>query len=191
MLDMDPYFMGGFLTAEGPEVINSWAVPIPILNREIFKKVCVSDDLEPLPIADISDRIPFTKSDYGVVWKDTDLTVRFNQKDCISRHDDCVEKGLLLSGKCIVEKICPVNAFTTKDAFLDRNLCFNCGACTIACKAGCFKMKMGEVEIDDRIVPITLRQSDRARAITLAKRLKKRLLDGSFTLSERIEELKI
>ena len=92
-------------------------------------------------------------------------------------------------GLCPVERICPVHAFTTKGAKLDRKLCYNCGACTRACKAGCFKMNMGEVEIDKHIVPITLRQSDRARAIKLAKRLKKRILDGSFLLAEKIEDL--
>ena len=181
--------MGGFLTAEGPEVINSWAVPIPILNSKIFERACILDPQEPLPVADISDRIPFVKTDYGKVWQNTDLTVKFNSKACRAKHSECEAKGLIENGKCPVERICPVNAFKTKGSKLDRKLCFNCGTCVRVCQAGCFKMNMGEIEIDNHIVPITLRQSDRARANKLAKRLKKRIETGSFTVSEKIEDL--
>ena len=189
LLEMDPYFMGGFLTAEGPEVINSWAIPIPILNPKIFDNGCILDSQESLPVADISDRIPFIKTDYGKVWQGTDLTVKFNSKTCSAKHRECKAEGLIKNGKCPVERICPVTAFKTEGAKLDRKLCFNCGACVQVCKAGCFKMNMGEVEIDNHVVPITLRQSDRSRAIKLAKRLKKRIELGSFVLSEKIENL--
>lgn len=189
MLRMDPNYMGGFQTAEGPEVIVTWAVPIPILNERIFNHVCITDTQEPLPIADISDRVPFITSDYGKVWDGTDILVKFNSKLCQAKHKECNTKGLLDNGKCPVERICPVGAFKTKGANLDRKLCFNCGACTRACKAGCFKMNMGEIEIDEHIVPITLRQSDKARAIKLAKQLKRKILNGKFIINEKIESL--
>jgi putative methanogenesis marker 16 metalloprotein len=186
MFTMDPYFMGGFQTAEGPEVITCWAVPIPILNQKTFKNVCKTEALEPLPIADISNRVPFMESNYGHIWDDTDITVRYSQQQCLKKHEQCKAQGLITDDTCPVERICPVGAYTTKTAKLDRKLCFNCGACVRACKAGCFKMKMGEVEIDDRKVPITLRQSDRARAIKLAKRLNARILSGDFKIAEKV-----
>jgi putative methanogenesis marker 16 metalloprotein len=190
LLKMDPLFMGGFLTGEGPEVINSWAVPIPILNERIFKEVCLNHSNEPLPIADISDRIPFMRSDYGKVWSGTDRTVRFSSSSCKKMQAECKKNGLIKNGKCPVEEICPVNAFTTKGAKLDRKLCFNCGACTSVCQAGCFKMDMGQVEIEGHIVPITLRQSNLALAIKLAKRLKRKIIDGTFIINEKIDDIK-
>jgi putative methanogenesis marker 16 metalloprotein len=189
MHQMDPYYMGGFNTSEGPEVISSWAIPIPILNETVFKNACITDAKEPLPIADISDRIPFTTSDYSQVWKGTDLVVKFNSKACTINQKECKAMGLIMDGVCPVERICPVNAFTTKGAVLNRKRCFNCGACVQACKLGCFKMNMGNIEIDGKSVPITLRQSDRIRAMKLAKRLKNKILDGSFILSEKIDSL--
>jgi putative methanogenesis marker 16 metalloprotein len=189
MHSMDPFYMGGFQTAEGPEVITSWAIPIPILNQKILKNVSISDSSEPLPIADISNRIPFMTTDYGKVWQNTDITVKFSSKNCQKMHKTCAEKGILKNDKCIVEEICPVGAFKTKGASLDRKLCFNCGACVRACNHGCFKMNMGSVEINGYNVPITLRQSDKARALKLAKRLKIRILKGDFELGVRVGKL--
>lgn len=185
--DMDPYYLGGFQTSEGPEVITSWAIPIPIINQEVFEQVCKPDSQEPLPIADVSDRIPFHTTDYGKVWYGTDITVKFNSSECQAKLQECMKNE---NGLCSVEYICPVNAFTSKGAVLDRKLCFNCGACVRACKCGCFQMKMGEVTIDDYTVPITLRQSDRARAIKLSKSLQKKILNGSFKLTEKVQDLK-
>jgi hypothetical protein len=48
---------------------------------------------------------------------------------------------------------------------------------------------MGEVEIEGHNVQITLRQSDKARALKLAKRLRNRILDREFLLAERVEKL--
>ncbi len=189
LFDMDPYYLGGFQTMEGPEVIMSWAVPIPILDQEIFDNVCVTDNEVQLPIANISDRLPFITSDYGHVWKGTDTIVKFDSKSCTANHEECKANGYIKDGVCPVERICPVHAFTTKNAKLNRDLCFNCGACILACKCGCFQMEMGEVEIDDKIIPITLRQSDRFRAGKLAKRLKTRILNGSFVITEKVSPL--
>ena len=50
-------------------------------------------------------------------------------------------------------------------------------------------MKMGHVTIDGKDIPITLRQSDRARALKLAKRLKQRIINGTFVISEKIQKL--
>jgi len=187
--DMDPLYMGGFRTAEGPEVIASWAVPIPILDENIFNNVCSTDSQVPLPIADIIDRIPFTNSDYGKVWEGTDHAVRFSAKECLAAHEQCAAGGLMQDGMCPVERICPTNAFTTTDAKLDRELCFNCGSCVSACAHGCFRMEMGSVEVGGRKVPITIRQSDRVRAERLARDLKARILDGSFTMTEKVGDL--
>jgi hypothetical protein len=47
-------------------------------------------------------------------------------------------------------------------------------------------MKMGEVKIDNRFVPITLRQSDRVRANKLAKSLARKIMKGEFVISEKV-----
>ena len=131
----------------------------------------------------------FANSDYGRVWQGTDLAVKFDSKGCQTKHEECQKKGLIEDDICPVERICPVNAFTTKGAVLDRKLCFNCGACVRTCVCGCFKMTMGEVVVDGHNVPITLRQSDKTRALKLARRLKDRILDRSFTIYEKMEAL--
>ena len=187
--DMDPYYMGGFITSEGPEVIASWAVPIPILNKKIFDNVTITDDRLPLPIANISDRIPFTNSDYARVWQGTDLTVKFSSEKCKTNIKNCKKNNLMINNQCPVERICPVHAFKTIGSVLNRKLCFNCGACVRVCTVGCFKMNLGTVKINGRRVPITLRQSDKARAIKLAKQLKKKILNGSFVITEKIADL--
>jgi uncharacterized protein (DUF39 family) len=38
LFDMDPKYMGGFVTANGPEVICTIGAAIPIINEKVFKK---------------------------------------------------------------------------------------------------------------------------------------------------------
>ncbi|MHC1582756.1 MAG: homocysteine biosynthesis protein, partial [Candidatus Syntropharchaeia archaeon] len=66
---MNPEYMGGFLTSEGPEVINSISIPIPVINEEVLRSVMVRDEEIELPVAEIHDRLPFHKSNYREVWK--------------------------------------------------------------------------------------------------------------------------
>ena len=43
MKEMDPVLMGGFRTAAGPEVLTTYAIPIPVLNPRILKHTTVRD----------------------------------------------------------------------------------------------------------------------------------------------------
>ncbi|MHA1730081.1 MAG: homocysteine biosynthesis protein, partial [Promethearchaeota archaeon] len=50
MFEMDPQYMGGFVTANGPEVITSIAAAIPILNEKIFNNLKMVDKNVPLNV---------------------------------------------------------------------------------------------------------------------------------------------
>jgi len=71
----------------------------------------------------------------------------------------------------------------------DKGKCFNCGLCVSQCSGGAFRGNLGAICLGVRKIPIQLRQSDRARAIELAKRLKLQILDGSFRITEMVEHL--
>ena len=188
MFGMDPRYVGGFLTSDGPETINSWAVPIPILDEEIFRCASTSDSEIVLPVADVGDRIPFTTSDYGKVWNGTDRALRVKPENCpVTKGGEACG---LKDGKCAAERICPTAAFSLdaeKGPVIDRDLCFNCGACVEVCDA--VRMKMGSINVEGEEVPITLRQSNRLLAERLALELKVMMKKGEFLLSEPVAPL--
>jgi Fe-S-cluster-containing hydrogenase component 2 len=71
----------------------------------------------------------------------------------------------------------------------DKGKCFNCGLCVSQCTGGAFRGNLGSVNLAGRKIPIQLRQSDKARAIQLAKKLKMQILDGSFRITEMVERI--
>ena len=176
MFEMDPMFMGGFKTSKGPECITSVAIPIPVLDEEVLSNLKIMDENIELPIADIHDRIPFAESNYAEVWRNADLEICFDATRCRG-HEICE-----------VERYCPTNAFV-KSRSIDKNRCFNCGACVYLCPEHAFLGNLGSIEIE-RDISITLRQSDRMRADNLCHRLKKMIQKKQFLLVEPIENLR-
>jgi len=166
---MNPEYMGGFKTSGGPECILGVAVPIPVINQDVFENLKKTDSETVLPIADIHDRKPYAQSTYASVWKETDKTVRYNQEKCI----DCED--------CIVEEKCPTDAYTQKTG-IDREKCFNCGFCVDKCHEDAFKAKLGNIEVEGRSIPIKLRQSNRAKAEKMMNELKNKIKNKELYL---------
>jgi len=179
MRDMDPEYMGGFVTSCGPECITSWAVPIPVTSDRIFESIAVPDRLISLPVMDVVERKDIGRASYGDVWEDVDLEVSFNPEVC----KRCTQ--------CIPESICPTGAIGFEDwkPTLDKKRCFNCGLCTSACVGEVFRAHLGSLRFGGREVPIVIRQSDRLRAERLALELKRKILDGSFKMTEMVERV--
>ena len=84
-----------------------------------------------------------------------------------------------------------MNAISIEDGRVlrDKTKCFNCGLCVSQCSGGAFQGRLGAIRLGERTIPIQLRQSDRARAMGLAKRLKEEILNGSFRITEMVERL--
>ncbi|MHC1631189.1 MAG: methanogenesis marker 16 metalloprotein [Methanotrichaceae archaeon] len=179
MHQMDPEYMGGFLTSCGPECVCSWAVPIPVLNSSILDSITKMDRDISLPVVDVIDRKPIDQATYGDVWEDVDLTVKFDPGVC-KKCD-----------QCIPESVCPTKAisFESEKPKLDRTKCFNCGLCATCCEGKVFSAELGALHLDDKEVPIVLRQSDRQRALLLAQDLKKRILEKTFKITEMVERI--
>jgi len=173
MHGMLPEYLGGFRTSAGPEVWNSWAVPIPILNDRILENAKRLDEEIKLGVLDVNNRLPVGEITYADVWRDCDLSVGFDRSKC----SECEEE-------CQVASICPTDAFDVLDREVNEDLCCNCGVCVRFCEGGAFYCNLGIVTISGREIPVTLRQSDRKRAVKLAEMLKRKILDGDFTLSE-------
>jgi Fe-S-cluster-containing hydrogenase component 2 len=72
-------------------------------------------------------------------------------------------------------------------------LCFNCGLCISRCRGKAFSANLGSVKCTTcgclRDIKVTLRQSDRARAVKAAEELKEQVLTGKFRLSEPVEKI--
>lgn len=177
MHDMNPEYLGGFNTPEGPECIASWAIPIPITNQRILESITRLDRDLKLPIINVDTRTDYGEANYGDVWTDVDLEVEYSPDAC---------KGC---SECVVQESCPLDAVSIDNglATLDRSRCFNCGLCTTLCEA--FYAELGSIQCDDTTVPVVLRQSDRARALQLAEDLRDRILQGSFKLSGMIDRI--
>jgi putative methanogenesis marker 16 metalloprotein len=184
MKDMDPILMGGFRTAAGPEVLTTYAIPIPILNDSILKSVTTRDEDIPLSIADVRDRHKIGQTNYSEVWTGHDEIITEDREPCI----ECK--------LCKAESVCPTFAINRKECrpTIDRSRCVNCGACVVACEQGCFKGFLGNVEAtiagQDRVMPIVCRNSNREGAVRSMNNLKKRILDGSFTIREKTADVK-
>jgi len=171
MNGMNSVYMGGFVTSAGPECWTSVAVPIPVLDEAQIAGIRVLDEEIFLPIADINDRLPFAGSSYGRVWQGTDPAVTPDISSCI----EC--------DPCIARARCPGGAIAAGRE-IDRDRCYNCGTCASVCPGGVYRSSLGSISVEGREVPITLRQSDRARALALCRDLKERILDGRFALLE-------
>lgn len=174
MHQMDPLFIGGFKTAAGPEVFNSVAAAIPILNEDILRDTFIINKDIKLPVADIRGRhqvLGFT--DYASVWDNITERPLYDPEGC----QDCPS--------CLVRERCPTGAF--KDN-LNQEICFGCGMCDYSCPYGAFQMKRGKIKftVDESMVevPLVCRQSDIIRARKLAEELKKRVGEGNFDLGE-------
>jgi putative methanogenesis marker 16 metalloprotein len=174
MYDMDPHFIGGFKTAAGPEVFNSVAAAIPVLNDDILKNTYIKNEDIPLPIADIHGRhLPLGSTNYAEVWDNVDERPIYIPESCMNCE------------VCIVRERCPTGAYSDT---LNTKRCFGCGMCAYSCPYGAFEMKRGKIQfkVEDRLIdiPIICRQSDIKRARELAAELKKRILEGNFSISK-------
>jgi putative methanogenesis marker 16 metalloprotein len=177
MRGMIPECMGGFITSAGPECITSIAIPIPIIDDDVRNSLKILDEEIALPIADIHDRVPFAESNYGTVWRDTSSKIEFDPERC-SDHD-----------VCIVEELCPTRAFS-RSRGIDEKRCFNCGACISICPEDAFEGEMGCINVENMKIPITLRQSNRNEASSLAEKLKSMILKEEFLITKPIDYLK-
>ena len=167
---MKPEYMGSFKTSYGPEPICSIAVPIPILNENVFNNIIKSDKEVPLTILNLVGREKLGEITYGDVW-DNNFIVRFDAHKC----KKCDE--------CSIETSCPTSAFNIKTG-IDRSRCFNCGMCAIECPDNAFFADLKTINFEGKEVPIVLRQSDRFGAIKLARELKTMILEGKFVLEK-------
>lgn len=186
MFSMDPEFMGGFITSGGVEIINSIAVPFPVLNKDILRNLtrCLDENI-PLRIADIGDRLAIANGTYADVWSGARLEIEFDRNRCI-----------YCSFKCAAEYYCPMQAISWKDKTIDEKLCFGCGACTSNCPGGAFSGKgdiprgsIGKVNALEKEIPIIFRQSNRHRAHLHAEYLKEIMIKGEFFLNDSDLEL--
>lgn len=177
MHGMNPYYMGGFITSYAPETIVTWGMAIAIIDEEILKTAMRTDDDIALPIADINDRIPFTASTYARAWSNVDLEVSFDKSKCKTCKS------------CRVEKLCPTNAFSFSRKKINKNLCFDCGACVKLCKHRAFSANLGTINFDGVEIPITIRQTSRKKAEKMSEELKKMVENKEFYLTEKIEKL--
>ena len=173
MKEMNPYYMGGFKTGLGPEVFNTVAVAIPVLNEEILDHLRIINREIELPVCDIHGRhLPIDIIDYSI-WDDAQLRPILHPDQCFH----CIP--------CLCELYCPVNAFHKKPE-IDNDLCYGCGYCSVVCPRGVpeIDMKQIAITVDDKekTIPVTCRQSDKKRALKMAEELKDAILNGTYKL---------
>jgi putative methanogenesis marker 16 metalloprotein len=173
---MIPEMMGGFVTSAGPECNTSVAIPIPVLDDTVLDGLRITNKGIPLPVADVSDRLPFATASYADVWDGTDPGVVFSRDVCTQ------------CDPCMAAQACPTGAISPQEG-IDPLRCVNCGTCVRECPANAFSANLGSLPVGTRQVPITLRQSDRARALALCTYLKDLILDRKFSLTRKVEDL--
>lgn len=173
---MNPEIMGGFVTSLGPECNTSVAIPIPVLDDTILAGLRITNDRIPLPVADVQDRVPFATATYADVWDGTDPVISFSFGACVQ------------CDSCTAAQICPTGAITPQKG-IDSLFCVNCGTCVRECPGGAFSGNLGALSVGTTKVPITLRQSDRARALRLCTHLKDLILDQKFIITGKVEDL--
>ncbi|WP_457553917.1 methanogenesis marker 16 metalloprotein [Desulfobacula sp.] len=182
MHNMDPQFLGGFATGHGPDIITTWAVAIPVLNKKMLTHILKTDAQIPLKVVDVRNRKPIFEITYADVWGKTSHEIKFNRKKCL--HCDV----------CSVEGICPVKAVhwdSDKGLQFDRFRCFNCGLCVSRCKGDTFSGYLGSIELEgvNHKVPVTLRQSDRVAALKAARDLKRQIQKGQFKITKPVDKI--
>jgi len=173
---MLPEMMGGFVTSVGPECNTSVAIPIPVLDDTVLAPLRITNNRIPLPVADVRDRVPFAIASYADVWDGTDPVISHSPGACVQ------------CDVCPAAQSCPTGAITPR-AGIDPLLCVNCGTCVRECPGGAFSVNLGSLPVGTIKVPITLRQSDRARALRLCTHLKDLILDRKFSLTGKVENL--
>ena len=181
MHEMNPDLMGGFKTGHGPDIITTWAVPIPVLDEKMLTHILKLDEEIPLKVVDVRNRKPIFEITYGDVWGSADHEIRFDEKKC----QQC-------DAFCHVNNICPVKAIQSEpDTCLkfDQSKCFNCGLCVSICNGGAFSANMGSIEFKKINIPITIRQSNRAAAIKAAQELKKQIQNREFKITEPVGKI--
>ncbi len=171
--EMNSYYVGGFKTGMGPEIFDSVAVPIPVLDEDVLNNLKVLNKDIKLPVCDIRGRhLPIDMVDY-TVWEDVEYRPTTDPDMCFN----CIP--------CLPELYCPTNAYK-KDKTVDMDLCFGCGTCAVVCPRGIPYMELGNITIEaegkTRKIPVSCRQSDKKRGLQIAEELKNSLLDGSFKL---------
>ncbi|MDR0911943.1 MAG: methanogenesis marker 16 metalloprotein [Methanobrevibacter sp.] len=173
-LDMDDEYIGGFKTGAGPEVYDTIAIPIPVLNEEILENLLILDEDVKLPVADIHGRhLPITEITYGDVWKDSDNRPKFHPDKFDEFENETIKNN------------CPTLAINDNGT-INFDSCFGCGLCATLSTTGAYTQKLNNVQLEinneKKDVPIVCRQSDRQRALKIATKLKKLILDGKFEL---------
>lgn len=183
MKDMDPILMGGFRTAAGPEVLTTYAIPIPILSDSILKSVMTRDEDIPLSIADVRDRHKIGQTTYGAAWTGHDEIIVVDKNPCIHCK------------VCKASGVCPTMAIKQDESgpTIDRSRCVNCGACVIECEQGSFKGNLGEVKASiaghEHTMAIVCRNSNREGVVRTMNDLKRRILEGSFKMREKVANI--
>ncbi|MDR3223800.1 MAG: methanogenesis marker 16 metalloprotein [Methanobrevibacter sp.] len=174
MLQMSGEYVGGFKTGAGPEIYDSIAIPLPILNEKVFEEVKILNSDIPLVIADIHGRhLPLSKTNYDKAWGDYDERPVFNFDSFNEKDNEDIKHS------------CPTNAINDNGT-IDLDKCFGCGLCVYLSNNTTYTMNIGSIdfEIDDESfnVPITCRQSDIQRAKKIAIKLKQLIGKGEFLL---------
>ena len=167
--EMNAHYVGGFITSGGVEIYNTIAIPIE-MNKENKEYLKTLDEEIPLNLTDIVGRTLIDTGTYSEVWKDCELRPNVNVERC------------RMCDVCIAQRLCPTNAIKPIKHLGNRKLpnedCFGCGVCVEGCPYGIFSMKRNSI----CGAPITCRQSDRERALKLARDLKRRIEKGEFEL---------
>ncbi|RLG28694.1 methanogenesis marker 16 metalloprotein [Methanosarcinales archaeon] len=172
MHEMDSSCISGFATSAGPDLINSIAVPIPVLDEDVLSRASRLDSEIKLPVVDIRTRKEIGRTNYSQVWR--------------SGSDPLVTFEPLLCIHCSVCNVmCPTGAFTGSE--VNDDLCCNCGHCVSVCAGEAFASEMGAVMLRGREIAVTLRHSDRRGAIKLADELKRRIELKAFLLAEPVQ----
>ncbi len=181
MHEMNPDLMGGFSTGHGPDIITTWAVPIPVLDKNILTHILKLDEQIPLKVVDVRDRKAIFEITYQDVWGDSDHEISFDKQKC----QQC-------DAFCNVGNICPVKAIHIEpDTGLEfyQSKCFNCGFCVSVCNGGAFSANMGGIKFKGVDIPVTVRQSNRAAALKTALDLKKQIQNKQFKLTEPLGKI--
>lgn len=167
MHDMDPTLMGGFITSEGPECLTSVGVAIPIVDEEALRDVSILDRDIPLPLTDVSDRVPVCEDTYEKVWGSGSAPIE-DRSVCL----DCPGHP--------ADRACPVGAHPCRG--IDRDVCVSCGICGNSCVNGTIRWDPRYVNYLGQSVRIGVVQSSRDKAERICDILKEKVENGEWKL---------